>query len=52
VAHTSSKRNLSGEAEQDLAKVVLEARQTADFSKVPVEINDVEIKKLKDELLE
>jgi protein-tyrosine phosphatase len=30
---------ISGEAEQDLAKVVLEARQTADFSKVPVEIN-------------
>ena len=30
---------ISGEAEQDLAKVVLEARQTADFSKVPVELN-------------
>lgn len=30
---------ISGEAENDLAKVVLEARQTADFSKVPVELN-------------
>jgi protein-tyrosine phosphatase len=30
---------ISGEAEQDLAKVVLEARQTADFSRVPVELN-------------
>jgi len=30
---------ISGEAEQDLAKVVLEARQTADFSSVPVELN-------------
>jgi protein-tyrosine phosphatase len=30
---------ISGDAEQDLAKVVLEARQTADFSKVPVELN-------------
>ena len=30
---------ISGEAEQDLAKVVLEARQTADFSKVPVSLN-------------
>jgi protein-tyrosine phosphatase len=32
--------SISGEAEQDLAKVVLEARQTADFSKVPVELNE------------
>jgi protein-tyrosine phosphatase len=31
--------SISGEAEQDLAKVILEARQTADFSKVPVELN-------------
>ena len=30
---------ISGDAENDLAKVVLEARQTADFSKVPVELN-------------
>ena len=30
---------ISGEAENDLAKVVLEARQTADFSEVPVELN-------------
>ena len=30
---------ISGEAENDLAKVVLEARQTADFSKIPVELN-------------
>ena len=30
---------ISGEAEQDLAKVVLQARQTADFSQVPVELN-------------
>lgn len=30
---------ISGEAEKDLAKVVLKARQTADFSKVPVELN-------------
>ena len=30
---------ISGEADNDLAKVVLEARQTADFSKVPVELN-------------
>jgi protein-tyrosine phosphatase len=30
---------ISGKAEQDLAKVVLEARQTADFSQVPVELN-------------
>ena len=30
---------ISGEAENNLAKVVLEARQTADFSQVPVELN-------------
>ncbi|WP_370979497.1 tyrosine-protein phosphatase [Agaribacterium sp. ZY112] len=30
---------ISGEAENNLAKVVLEARQTADFSNVPVELN-------------
>lgn len=30
---------IAGEGENDLAKVVLEARQTADFSKVPVELN-------------
>ena len=30
---------ISGEGENNLAKVVLEARQTADFSKVPVELN-------------
>lgn len=30
---------ISGEAENDLALIVLEARQTADFSKVPVELN-------------
>jgi len=30
---------ISGKAEQDLAKVVLQARQTADFSRVPVELN-------------
>lgn len=30
---------ISGKAEQDLAKIVLQARQTADFSQVPVELN-------------
>lgn len=30
---------ISGEAENDLAKVVLEARQTADFYRIPVELN-------------
>jgi protein-tyrosine phosphatase len=30
---------IAGEGENDLAKVVLDARQTADFSKVPVELN-------------
>jgi protein-tyrosine phosphatase len=30
---------ISGEAENGLAKLVLEARQTADFSQIPVELN-------------
>lgn len=30
---------ISGEAENDLARVVMEARRTADFSTVPVELN-------------